>query len=55
MSRRRVLRCCERRQCQRDPCIIDGVIIASSPKHDGVWWNQVDSARVRTFMAGLKR
>ncbi|MER9758164.1 BtpA/SgcQ family protein [Mesorhizobium sp. M0166] len=35
--------------------IVDGVIIASALKHDGVWWNQVDSARVKAFMAGLKR
>ena len=25
--------------------IVDGVIIASALKHDGVWWNQVDPAR----------
>ncbi|RWK30153.1 BtpA/SgcQ family protein [Mesorhizobium sp.] len=35
--------------------IVDGVIIASALKHDGVWWNQVDRARVKTFMAGLRR
>ncbi|TIP60147.1 MAG: BtpA/SgcQ family protein [Mesorhizobium sp.] len=35
--------------------IVDGLIIASSLKHDGVWWNQVDPARVKTFMAGLRR
>lgn len=35
--------------------IVDGVIIASALKHDGVWWNQVDPARVKTFMAGLRR
>jgi membrane complex biogenesis BtpA family protein len=35
--------------------IVDGVIIASALKHDGVWWNQVDPTRVRTFMAGLRR
>ncbi|MER8882918.1 BtpA/SgcQ family protein [Mesorhizobium sp. M0816] len=35
--------------------IVDGVIIASALKHDGVWWNQVDSARVKAFMGGLKR
>lgn len=34
---------------------VDGVIIASALKHDGVWWNQVDSARVKAFMGGLKR
>ncbi|MER8611694.1 BtpA/SgcQ family protein [Mesorhizobium sp. M1216] len=35
--------------------IVDGVIIASALKHDGVWWNQVDSARVKAFMGGLRR
>lgn len=35
--------------------IVDGVIIASALKHDGVWWNQVDPVRVKTFMAGLRR
>ncbi|TIM31193.1 MAG: BtpA/SgcQ family protein [Mesorhizobium sp.] len=35
--------------------IVDGVIIASALKHDGVWWNQVDPARVKTFMSGLRR
>ncbi|MER8703190.1 BtpA/SgcQ family protein [Mesorhizobium sp. M1273] len=35
--------------------IVDGVIIASALKHDGVWWNQVDSARVKAFMGDLKR
>ncbi len=27
----------------------DGVIVASSLKHDGVWWNPVDRARVEEF------
>ncbi|KAB0678480.1 BtpA/SgcQ family protein [Aureimonas leprariae] len=35
--------------------IVDGVIVASSLKHDGVWWNAVDPDRVRRFMRGLKR
>jgi uncharacterized protein len=35
--------------------IVDGVIIASALKHDSVWWNQVDPARVKTFVAGLRR
>jgi uncharacterized protein len=35
--------------------IVDGIIIASALKHDGVWWNQVDPARVKTFMSGLRR
>jgi uncharacterized protein len=29
----------------------DGVIIASSLKYDGVWWNAVDRERVRAFVA----
>lgn len=29
----------------------NGVIVASSLKHDGVWWNAVDRERVRRFMA----
>ncbi|PSH66838.1 BtpA/SgcQ family protein [Phyllobacterium sophorae] len=35
--------------------IVDGVIVASSLKYDGVWWNQVEPARVSAFIAGLKR
>ncbi|PBB70208.1 BtpA family membrane complex biogenesis protein [Mesorhizobium sp. WSM4312] len=35
--------------------IVDGVIVASSLKHDGVWWNQVDPLRVKAFITGLKR
>ena len=35
--------------------IVDGIIIASALKHDGVWWNQVDPTRVKTFVAGLRR
>ena len=35
--------------------IVDGVIVASALKHDGVWWNAVDPSRVRGFIAGLKR
>jgi membrane complex biogenesis BtpA family protein len=31
--------------------IADGVIVASSLKHDGVWWNSVEVDRVRRFMA----
>lgn len=30
---------------------IDGVIVASSLKRDGVWWNPVDPERVRAFVA----
>jgi membrane complex biogenesis BtpA family protein len=35
--------------------IVDGVIVASALKHDGVWWNAVDPARVKSLIAGLKR
>ena len=35
--------------------VADGVIVASSLKHDGVWWNSVDLDRVKAFTAGLKR
>ena len=30
--------------------VVDGVIVASSLKHDGVWWNAVDPARVAAFI-----
>jgi predicted TIM-barrel enzyme len=33
--------------------IADGVIVASALKEDGVWWNAVDEARVRGFMAAV--
>ena len=35
--------------------IVDGVIVASSLKHGGVWWNAVDPARVSALIAGLER
>ncbi len=35
--------------------LADGVIIASYLKRDGVWWNEVDPERVRTFMAEANR
>jgi len=35
--------------------VADGVIVASSLKVDGVWWNAVDPARVDTFMAAVAR
>lgn len=31
--------------------VVDGVIVASSLKHDGLWWNPVDIDRVRGFVA----
>lgn len=35
--------------------VADGVIVASSLKHDGVWWNPVDPDRVRRFAEAAKR
>jgi membrane complex biogenesis BtpA family protein len=35
--------------------VADGVIVASSLKVDGVWWNPVEPDRVRAFMAALRR
>lgn len=35
--------------------IVDGVIVASSLKHGGVWWNPVDPDRVRRFAAAAGR
>ena len=32
---------------------VDGVIVASSLKRDGDWWNEVDVARVRTLVGAL--
>lgn len=35
--------------------VADGVIIASSLKYDGVWWNAVDPQRVKDFVTGIHR
>ncbi|WP_182086448.1 BtpA/SgcQ family protein [Aureimonas sp. ME7] len=35
--------------------VADGVIVASSLKYDGVWWNPVDPDRVKAFTKGLPR
>ena len=35
--------------------IADAVIVASTLKHDGVWWNPVDADRLATFMAAVGR
>ncbi|MFS8050711.1 BtpA/SgcQ family protein [Rhizobium sp. BR 314] len=35
--------------------VADGVIVASSLKYDGVWWNAVDPQRVTKFVAGIRR
>ena len=35
--------------------LADGVIVASSLKRDGVWWNPVDPERAHAFMAEVRR
>jgi membrane complex biogenesis BtpA family protein len=35
--------------------VADAVIVASSLKRDGVWWNAVDPDRLRVFMAAAER
>lgn len=35
--------------------IVDGVIVASALKYDGVWWNAVDPERVKRFVATVRR
>jgi membrane complex biogenesis BtpA family protein len=35
--------------------VVDGVIVASSLKYEGVWWNAVDPARVQSFINGLRK
>ncbi|MGA1804007.1 BtpA/SgcQ family protein [Rhizobium sp. HT1-10] len=35
--------------------IVDGVIVASSLKYDGVWWNPVELSRVQSFIAGIRQ
>ena len=35
--------------------LADGVIVASSLKRDGVWWNEVDPDRIAAFMSVVKR
>jgi membrane complex biogenesis BtpA family protein len=35
--------------------VADGVIVASSLKVDGVWWNPVDPDRLRAFMQAVRR
>ena len=34
--------------------LADGVIVASSLKRDGVWWNEVDPDRVSAFMSVVR-
>ncbi|MBZ5759446.1 MULTISPECIES: BtpA/SgcQ family protein [Rhizobium] len=34
--------------------IVDGVIVASSLKYDGVWWNPVELSRVQSFITGIR-
>ncbi len=33
---------------------VDGIIVASSLKHEGVWWNPVDQNRALTFMKKVR-
>ncbi len=35
--------------------LADGVIVASSVKRDGVWWNEVEPDRARALMAEVRR
>jgi membrane complex biogenesis BtpA family protein len=35
--------------------VADGVIVASSLKRDGVWWNEVDPRRLSAFMAQVDK
>jgi predicted TIM-barrel enzyme len=35
--------------------VADAVIVASYLKQDGVWWNEVDPARVATFMQAVAK
>jgi membrane complex biogenesis BtpA family protein len=35
--------------------VVDGVIVASTLKREGVWWNPVEPARVLAFMAAVGR
>ena len=35
--------------------VADAVIVASSLKRDGVWWNEVDADRLAAFMAAVAR
>ena len=35
--------------------IVDGVIVASSLKYAGVWWNPVELSRVQSFIAGIRQ
>lgn len=34
--------------------LVDGIIVASALKHEGVWWNRVDKARVVAFMQKVR-
>ena len=35
--------------------IVDGVIVASSLKVDGLWWNPVDRERAKQFVARARK
>lgn len=35
--------------------VVDGVIVGSALKHDGVWWNPVDPVRAKAFVERVKQ
>jgi predicted TIM-barrel enzyme len=35
--------------------VADAVIVASYLKEDGLWWNDVDTARLREFMTAANK
>jgi uncharacterized protein len=45
---------CTERNVAEILSVVDAVIVASSLKVGGVWWNPVDEAKVRTFMAAAR-
>lgn len=45
---------CTERNVAEILSIVDGVIVASSLKVGGVWWNPVDEAKVRAFMQAAR-
>jgi uncharacterized protein len=45
---------CTERNVAEILSVVDGVIVASSLKVGGVWWNPVDEAKVRAFMAAAR-
>jgi uncharacterized protein len=45
---------CTERNVAEILSVVDAVIVASSLKVGGVWWNSVDEAKVRAFMAAAR-